>query len=249
MDVLNFSIDPPVLSPWISDEDKERNIILFDLQFDSTDDKDLRIDLDIAFNSIPVRRKNVVRKDFYVGCTGAEIQVSLTKGVMIKEYTKASTLNVNYSNESVYNRNTDLKLQPHISKSNNGTADFGLGSIQHSKSKKVTFSASFSCEERILAPVKIDNTIKWQIHMPKGEMVIRDYLIGNLYLSVTGQFNNVIKAGKVKVRPSDIIFFGPKRSPLSFRQSILMRFAMHKKNIKILNANGLETTFKEVNNE
>lgn len=66
-------ITPPSLLRWRPKG--ERNDVLFlDLEPDFLDEKTIRLDLDIVFWPIPVKRGWVQKKDFYIGSTGALVE-------------------------------------------------------------------------------------------------------------------------------------------------------------------------------
>lgn len=249
MKLLNFIIEPPILTPWLSDGERDKNIVLFDLQIDFEDEDKLRFDFDVAFNPISVRRGKVDRRDFYVGCTGAEIHFIISSGQII-EYTKGSKLDVKYENRRDFNRQTALNLIPKLkSKNKINEREVAPGSLTYKKSQYVSFSASFNSEERTLATIHLANTVKWHIKLPRGEKVIRDYLLGNIYLHAVCSCNTNDKSGKVIVRPSDVRFFGSDQRPLSWIKSVVMHYILYRKNIDIYNVDGIEARFKEIENE
>lgn len=237
--MLEFIIDPPILTPWLSYEERDKNIVLLDMQADINKSQEIRFDLDIAFNPISIRRGIITinRKDFFIGCTGAEIFFGINDGKIIK-FTEASILNVEYKNISEYTRNTALNLNSETK-----------ASIKYEKSKKMFFIANFNSEERTLAPIHYGNSIRWDISLPKGEKTIRDFLIGNLYLQATCFCEKEKISGNIKVKPSDITFFGPDKRPLNRKKSIIMNYFLLKNNIKINNRDGIETKFNQVSCE
>lgn len=243
--MLEFKITPPNLTPWLNDKKRSRSIVLLDMQVDQEEIKKLRFDFDIAFNSISVRRGKIDRKDYYIGCTGAEIFFKVNNGKVI-DYTKGSTLNVEYKIEKEFVRNTSLNLTPEF-KIKEGKVDksLKLGSLKYEKSKKTVFSANFNSGERTLEPIHLSDAVKWQINLPRGLKVVRDYLLGNLYLYVICNSANGNFSGKIKLKPSDILFFGSDRSPLNKRKSIYMRYIMYKNGIEIDNPDGIETQFNQ----
>ncbi|MEM9298932.1 MAG: hypothetical protein AAGA64_11135 [Bacteroidota bacterium] len=248
---MEFEITPPILTPWLDEKEREKNVLLIDLQIDKNKKDEIRFDIDIAFNPISVRRGSVTVKDFYIGCMGAEIALSLNpdKGVLL-EFTEGCSLNVNYTNQNSYQRSATVSLVPEI-KSENGKnkTDIKLGSLQYIASKQATFSASFSSDERLLAPIKLGNAIKWTITLPRGEKAIRDFLIGNLYLfAVYGSLEQAV-SGNIYAKPSDITFFDDTKRALGTKKSIIMRYILYKRNIDISNADGLKIQFKEMEYE
>jgi hypothetical protein len=107
-------------------------------------------------------------------------------------------------------------------------------------------SAEFSSEERYLETQLMGDTIKWAVALPHGEKVIRDFLMGNLYLFARCRWAKPPRAGRIVLRTIDFRFFDEHRKPLSFAKSLLMHFALWRKGIRFENKDGFQTEFEEV---
>lgn len=246
---IHLQISPLNIIPWLSDEERNSSIVLLDFSADIENDKTLRLDLNVVFNPISVRRGIVNRVDYYVGSTGAEISIEATKGT-IRDYTREATLNVKYSNTTKKQRQTTLTLTP-IVKMKHGAKEIDAkpGVITQRASHENSFTVTFTSEERILSTSLMHDTIKWTIAEPRGAKAIRDFLIGNLYLFAKCTWLCSQRAGFVIVRPSDVLFFDASRQPLSKIASIFMQYILWEKGIKLSNTDGFRTEFEELSNE
>ena len=109
--IVGFCITPPNIVPWLTDEQRKKNIILLDFDFDIEVNGAYRIDLDVVFNPISVRRGKVLFVDYYIGSTGAEITLDVSKGLLLY-YTESTMLNNDYKNSKKGHRNATLNLSP-----------------------------------------------------------------------------------------------------------------------------------------
>ncbi len=232
--------------PWLTKEERSRNIVLLDFNADLEDDTTLRLDLNIAFNPQPIRRGLVTRADWYVGCTGVEVSVEADSG-MVTHHTQAMTLQVDYSNTVKKQRKASLDLTPCI-QAKNGHNDVKVkpGSIKHNALTDNVFSVKFKSEERFLQSIHLGNSVKWILSLPRGEKAIRDFLAGNLYLFCNCIWAQSSKSGEIVLRPSDIQFFDPERKPVGRAKSLLMFFVLWKNGTKLDNRDGFSTKFEEV---
>lgn len=228
-------VKPPLLMKWLSPRQRKEYIVLLDLEPDFLDEKVLRLDLDIAFNPISVRREGVVEADYYIGSTGAEIFLEVNNGI-VRDYTPSQTLEVHYKNTAKYNRLSRLELKP----SSNAAA-----SITFEAGEERTFVSDFSGSEHTLKPICRKNDVRWLLAMPRVEKVVRDFIAGNLRLFGICECSSRI-SGKVYVRPSDIRFFDNKRKPLSNVGSLMMRYVLHKREYSsIRGRQGIGVSFEE----
>lgn len=243
---IRLRVEPPLLIPWLSERERQANIMLLDLDADVEADATLRLDLNVVFNPLSVRRGVVKKVDYYVGSTGAEVSVQATGGA-VSEHTQAATLDVNYSNTSKKQRKVGLSLTP-VVKAKDGSAevDATIGSITHEAAQETSVSATFASKERYLAPLRIGDTIKWTITLPRGEKVIRDFLTGNLYLFAKCAWASGPRSGTISIRPSDVRFFDHDRRPISTIRSLLMWFILWERYVKIENSDGFRIEFKEI---
>ncbi|MBN1552287.1 hypothetical protein JW979_12515 [bacterium] len=236
-------ISPPKIIPWLSMEEKENSIVLLDFEVDGLDDGALRFDLNVVFNSIPVKRGLIQKVDYYIGSSGAEVAINFDHGI-IKDYSGEQILSVDYSNSVTHRRNSNITIKPNFSrKGNQEEVKVGLGAISLGRGLEKTFSCSFECTERILSTINMENFLRWIVTLPRGEKAVRDYLIGNLYLYVKCFSKNSNLNGTIKVRLSDIRFFDDERRPLSKKKSLVMLYTIWKQGIHIQNKNGFEVDF------
>src|SRR5690242_7511852 len=91
-----WQITPPDLMTWLSPENRNHAIALFDFEPDILPTGELRLDLRIAFKCVPVRHEGLVaHADFYIGCTSASVHVEIEHG-LLTAYTPDTHLSVNY---------------------------------------------------------------------------------------------------------------------------------------------------------
>lgn len=240
-----LEVDPPLLLPWLTTEQKNSEVVLLDLEVDVIADKLLQFDLNIVFNPLPIRRGILTKEDFYVGSSGAQVLVQAHKG-HVKDYTPAVELAVNYTNSTTRRRNATLCIKPSAKlRGKNITVDVTPPSITLQADSERTFSASFQGAERTLAPVYLSNAVRWDIALPRGSKVVRDFLIGNLYLFARLEWESTPASGFIQLRPSDVRFFDSKREPLPKRNSVRMAFELWKAGVRLDYKNGFEIVFSE----
>lgn len=242
-----LSVSPNIL-PFLSEEERNANILLLDFEADREDESTLRLDLNVVFNPVAIRRGTITRVDYHVGTTGAEITLEARDG-SISGYTPPVALTVKYSNSTTLKRKAALKLTPSVkSKGGKKELEVNLGSIDLDSAAERVYAAEFASEERYLATVFTGDAIKWTIALPRGEKVIRDFLIGNLYLFAKCGWAQPPRAGRVVLRTTDFRFFDEHRKPLSAIRSLLMHFALWRKGIRFENKDGFQMDFEEVEN-
>tara|TARA_Y100000588_G_scaffold224813_1_gene238766 strand:- start:1081 stop:1821 length:741 start_codon:yes stop_codon:yes gene_type:complete len=246
MTKLKYELHPLLLSSSIGQQWRDRNIIWLDMQIDTVDSNRLRFDFDIAFNPISERRGGITRKDYYIGSTGAEIQIEFQNGNIV-DHSKEKILNVDYKVSKTFTRNSDLVFKPSIKVK--GKGEFDLGELKYHKSDEINILASFKGEERTLASVVHKKGIRWNISLPRTQNVVRDYIIGNLYLFIIVARNKLPNKGSINVKPSDVLFFGPNKTPLGSRKSWLMKVYLKRKGKVPYNQDGFQIHFKELTNE
>jgi len=232
-------ITPPSLLRWRPKG--ERNDVLFlDLEPDFLDERTMRLDLDIVFWPIPIKRGWVQKKDFYIGSTGARVEFEATDG-KVKNHTRGQILKVDYETSYTRSRHAEVKISPGVTA---GDIKVEPGEITFGKDKERTFAAKFSSFERTLADVELgEDAIHWEIALPNGP-VIRDYLIGNLHLYVEAFWHGNAKEGTIELRPSDVLFFDSDRRIIDSKmKALLMRFVLGR---KAVNSKPLVVHFKEV---
>jgi len=244
---INLIIDPPITMDWLPQEKKDKNIMIFGFDADMTKNKSLRVDLNVAFTPIPVRRGKITRRtDFHIGSTGATIKVK-TNNSTLKNYSKEKTLKVKYSNTTKRKRNFTFTLKPEVTaKSGDVQIGASIGSVTREKGDERTFSTAFSNKERKLATTALNNTITWSIELPRGDKAIRDFLIGNLYLYAQFTCGSSPISGRVAIRPTNVLFFDEENIQIGKLHSFYMQYVLWRKGIKLMNLDGVQIKFKEI---
>jgi hypothetical protein len=233
-------INPPVLLRW-QPRDKRNQVIFLDLEPDYIDEKTLRIDLNVVFRPIVIRRGKVQRRDYYVGSTGARVIFDAFLG-KVRKYTPGAPLKVDYENSYRRGQNVTVKLAPHI---DGGDVKADLGEIAFTKDSERSFTTRFSGTERLLSDVFYGNGVEWELKLPEGQ-VLRDYLLGNLFLYVESSWDVAAREGVIEVRPSDILFFDSERRVIaSGLKAVVMLFVLWRRGIEIKH-DSIIVRFKEV---
>ncbi len=222
--------------------------MLFELEVDELAEKSLRFDLNVVFKPVRVQRGNLPRADWYIGSTGAEIYLEVIGGIVKDNHTKGKTLQVNYKNTETWERKSAFTLAPEIGiESTSASVKAKLADIVFQANSERNFESSFSCEERVLAHIHMENSVRWNIDLPKGGKAIRDFLFGNLYLCAECVWNDGPCHGRITVRPSDIRFFDEERNARSigYLANLGMLYTLFRGGIKIENLNGLTISFTD----
>lgn len=241
--VATLVVDPPLLLPWLSSQEKLRAVVLLDLEADITGIEALRLDLNVVFNPIPVRRGSLQKMDYYIGTTGAEIVLDTVAG-SVTNFTAEQSIDVNYSNTVEHCRKSTVAIKPTLEGKDGGRElKAGFGEFRWEKDATRSFKSAFACQERILSPIQMGSVLRWIINLPRGEKVIRDFLAGNLFLFAECSWTGGKPYGKVSVRPSDVRFFDDERRPLKRMTSIAMLFALWKNGVAIGHKDGLSARF------
>lgn len=227
--IKKFLVTPPSLLRW-RPKGKVSDVVFLDLSPDFLDDKTIRIDLNIVFRPIPVKRGWLQRKDYYVGSTGARL-IFETVGGRVTNYTRATSFKVDYENTYKRSQQSAVKITPKIDTGVDSSVEFGEISIN--KDEERTYTAKFSGSERMLIDINLETGVEWEIAIPPGQ-VLREYLIGNLYLYVESMWVNHLKQGRITLRPSDISFFDSQRRLIpGVKTALAMLYKLYQKGIRI----------------
>ena len=82
-------VTPPALLRWLP-RDENSQVVFLDFEPDFIDENTMRMDLNVVFRPIPITRGLTQTKDYYVGCTGAQILFETFNGE-VKSYTKETS--------------------------------------------------------------------------------------------------------------------------------------------------------------
>ena len=233
-------IDPPKLLRWLPRE--ERNDALFlDLEVDFLDEQTIRLDLNVIFRPIPIRRGMLQTRDYYVGSTGARVIFEAFFG-KVRSHTRAIPLKVDYENTYTHSRKASVKIAPKIESGKEFKGE--VGEVTFDKNVERAFTTRFSGAERTLSDVDFESGVEWEVKLPEGQL-LREYLIGNLYLYVESSWDAATKEGKIEVRPSDLLFFDSDRKVIGDgMKALAMRYALWRQGIR-LNRESLIINFQE----
>lgn len=80
-----------------------------DLEPDFLDEKTMRIDLNVVFRPIAVRRGWLQKKDYYVGSTGARVVFDTEDG-QVKNHTRGMAFKIDYENTYTHLRQAAVKF-------------------------------------------------------------------------------------------------------------------------------------------
>jgi len=222
-------VDPPILLDSMTMNEQSNCIIALGLRDEAISRLDLRLKLNLVFQSVGVKQEFITQYHYYIGTTGAVIAISAPSGHVV-DHSGPTKIQVEVESTTGVQTGVEAKSQ---------TAGVSLG-------KSKTSRAKFPTEELLLVPINLQNGVKWHIDNHRGDKAIRDFLLGNVYLQATFRWDNGEKRGTVEARPSDIRFFDDKkRLLLSLRTSILMLFRLYRQKKKLVNPDGILVTFKE----
>lgn len=233
-------IDPPKLLRWLPREEQNGDFFL-DLEADFLDERTIRFDLNVVFRPIPIRRGKLQKRDYYVGSTGASVAFEAFLG-KVGGYTPGKTLKVDYENTYTHSRKASVKIAPKIESGKEFKGE--VGEVTFDKNVQRSFTTRFSGAEKTLSDVYLGNRVEWEVKLPEGQL-LREYLIGNLYLYVESSWDASTKEGKIEVRPSDFIFFDSNRRAIGGgMKALAMRLILWRLGIR-LNNESLIINFRE----
>lgn len=237
---LSVALEAGKTLKFMDEDEKDVEIILADVEFDCANINDIRVDLNVIFNPKRFYTGLVQNSSFYLGCTGADISI-LLRNARVKDYTPAQELSVNYRLEDEYVRNSSVTLR--MNSNTKGESHIGTANSEYKLSSgvKKSLSSSFENSERQLAPVDLGSSVRWIMSLPMRKSIIRDYVVGNLYLFSVFESNENDGFGSISINPLDFRFFDHSGTPISSSRSILMLYYLFKNGI--LNINRFGTKF------
>lgn len=204
-------------------------LVLVDIIPDSHDPAELDLSLNLIFNPRPFRTHFLHEEDWWFGSTGAELFLEAANGSASK-YTLPTTISVSHSDVKRRSQHAEFKLEPRISsKSGSVESELELGSMTIPAGGEMTFQVQFQSSERVLEAVKMTHGVRWVIRMPRTENVMRDFLLGNLFLEAVCRWDQLPHRGKITVRPHDIRLFDPQQRPAKKAASLVVRYLCWKR--------------------
>ena len=234
-------VDPPELLRWLP-RDGQTQVVFLDFEPDFLDENTIRMDLNVVFRPILITRGWSQTKDYYIGCTGARLLFETFNG-QVRSYTKGKAIDVDYEHVYTRSRTASVKVAPKMQFGKKAEVDPGELSFDHDN--KRFFRTNFSGAERMLSDIDLGYGVEWELKLPAGQ-VIRDYLIGNLFLYVESSWACNHKSGRIVLRPSDVLFFDSQRRIIGDGyRALAMRYVLWKKGIK-LDSRSIIVNFEEV---
>lgn len=232
----------PLVTELTLDQRKETTI-LFDCEAVRDEQGRSRIDLNVVFTPIPVRRGIFTEADYYIANRGADIVVS-TSGGRIVEHTPEAKLDVNYSQSKSSQTEWKFNLGAKLTSEGDEEKAIEFSPVENTRVKSVSYTTSFSSHESLLTVIFTRDTIGWNISLPKASGAIRDFLHGNLYLFAVCDWNGQEqRRGRIELRPSDVSFFNANKEQLSSTKSMVMWLLLRKRGIKVRFGSGFGTGF------
>ena len=233
-------IDPPLLIKWIPFAERS-GILFLDIEPDFLNKNTIRLDLNIIFRPVPIRRGSVQTRDYYVGSTGARVVFEAFHGT-IRNHSRSTLLAVDHTNTYSHSRKSSVLLCPKLKGDSNWSLE--PGNITFDKDLQRVFTTKFSGTEPLVSDTNFGSGVEWEIKLPERQL-IRDYLIGNLFLFVECSWDGGRKAGRIEVRPSDVLFFDSERRMIASRlKALVMLYVLWKQGIK-LNRGSVAVNFSE----
>ncbi|MFZ0244424.1 hypothetical protein [Candidatus Binatus sp.] len=201
------------------------------------DDGAVEFLIDVVFQSIRIQRP-LGRGHWYVAATEAEIELR-ANGATIVAYTKAPAITIQYTVAKTKEKKVDVGVKPEIDIAKNVTVSIGGVGVKAAGSEEATIA--FSDQESPLASVVRGDSIVWQQSMTRGEKAIRDFIFGDLHLSVKCKWKNQDRQGSVGLRTSPM-FFDAKGRMLSKFKSLLIGFVLDTRSY-LANEQGTDVQF------
>lgn len=244
--VRRWYVTPPELMPWLSSEDRDQSIVLFDFDPDVLETGELRFDLQVAFKCIAVHRQGWLdQADFYIASTSASVQIDF-EAAQINACTPCMELTVNYTDTKKRTRVSHPAMEP-SAEFKSAALEFKVaaGAVSFESGRESIFQSSFAYAEGYLGAVNLGNSVIWRLDPPRRIPVVRDFLFGNLHLYAVCTDNPGASRGQMTVRPSDVRFFGPDRRPYPKAKSFWLLYSLFKARRSIFRPRGIAVKFSE----
>ena len=227
------------------DEERTRCVMLVGLDAEPCAANCLRLQLNVVFQPICIRRGLMAPADYYIATTGGTVTLRAPDADLIN-HTGPNRVAVQHDVSVERETVGSQKLVPEMSGKIGGT---GLtvkpGSVERTAKTVLSHGVKFVSEEMLVAPTNLGNAVEWRIDWHRGEKAVRDFLVGNLRLEATFRWKTVTKSGILRFRPSDISFFDNSRRQLSERAKILMWFVLKTRGFHVAYPDGTAVTFVE----
>jgi len=249
---VSLSIDPPLLSRFLPPAVKASTISLLDFDADSVSDDTLRLDVNVTFKSITIRRRSrIPYADAYIGTRGAEITVTFEQNPTINEHTPGRVFEVNHEHTTTVKRASSFSFKPKVSVKKPNAFEFDIEPGGHSQDtgRETAYKTSFKCGERSLDVVNDGDLITWRLDLPNHN-VIRDFAYGNLHLYLECSWKYLAngalppKQGAITLHPTDVTFFDKDRKPAVGLNLLFLKYFYWVSDRKISHPDGISVRFE-----
>jgi hypothetical protein len=219
------------------------------MDFDRQKDGCVRVDINVVFQPLGVRRGNLQTYEYYVGTTAVNVLLEIEDG-RLKETTEDAVIPVDYKNTSTGDRKAALSLEPKVTqKMGDQETAASAGKVSFAAGSTRGFEASYRGGERILVKIGSAGSVSWELKLPKGAKIAHGYLLGNLVFYGVGCWSGRKAAGKVVVHPRDVRLFNADSERIDGVRALLMRMAMWKQGITMPGGEDIAVEFKEIGHE
>jgi hypothetical protein len=215
-----------VLGNFLPISDHPNSVVLLTLGADALANDRFRLDLDVSFRAVPIRRRGSAtvlgQELFYAAVSGAIVTV-VSEAADFVDHTEARSVDVRRSIVDEHLQQSDLELLAH------GTAPQSGGhplSIRLSKRRGNTHTSVFDVNEYTLQIVKSPGTLRWDFLTPRGACVVQDFVQGNLHLFAVVGWCSQKRSGRIRVEPLSTRFYDAGRRPLGAWRSLFMKLAL-----------------------
>jgi hypothetical protein len=229
-------VSPAKLSRFLSKEDRDRSVVLLDVETFCPGDHPTFL-FNVILNSIKVRSGTLKRADYHFATMGVEVSV-FPEGAKIVDYTQSAQLTVQYQTE-IAKTATELSKAGAITLvagDNKGDLNVSFESgIEH----LVKGSAAFVSTENELVATYRTADLQWRLDPISAAKVIRQFQQGNLWL--TRKLEATLPAWKVEVsvRPTELRAYSANMvNPLSDMKTLWMLTKMWAGGVAVRDRNG-----------
>jgi hypothetical protein len=242
---LTLEVSGAIL-PWVPTSTRDRSVMLMDLEPDLLSPNTIRFFINIAFQHIivPVQigGKTV---NWRIGATGADVHLRTSKG-RVSDYTLGEQLGVDYKNSVTKSRSSKATIKPSVKKKDGrGEIEASGGEVTFESGEARTRETAFHSSERELQAIFQNDSVRWVLSLAKGEKAVRDYILGNMFLSATCSWPSAPIRGEISARPLDVRFF-TTNGPTAEVGSLALLWRTKKKQRRIEGESGWTARFREV---
>jgi hypothetical protein len=217
-------------------------------QADPAADGSMTFDLDVVFQSIVIEAPGLQRAICYVASTGGEVELEAKKGMAL-DLTGSAEITVQHTNTRAGASKSNIKIAPKFKAKGLGIdVEAQAGEIETARDRDNTDTAAYTVQEALIGVTVAAETVRWQLSLPRGERVMRDFLLGNYQLLAQCSWRaSADRSGHIRYRPVDVAFFDHHRRPVSDEKRLLTWYLLWK--TRRLDFGEIDVKFTVVENE